>query len=315
MKAGRKHRLTEADHDAWAGFTRHVAPLHDAPQHGAARHGTARHDALLARRASPSSGPSSTAGTSSTGGMSATGNASVNAAPPEKVGPAVNAGTTARTGSVINRGATAKKATAAKRSAPLSDGAPASGRIPQPVEATRALWDMAPPPTWRPPPPRSDSTARQGTAGAALTVGGPPGGVDKATWQRFRTGKLPASRKLDLHGMTAQRAFQALSAFLRGAHADGLRCVEIVTGRGNPLGSAYGGSSYEKNADGMGRPEGTGVIRREFPVWLNRPDIRPLVLGATHPQVVNPAHPHAANRAHPHAANTGAVRLLLRRPR
>jgi len=114
---------------------------------------------------------------------------------------------------------------------------------------------------------------------APLAVGAPPGGVDRATWGRFRTGKLAPARQLDLHGMTAQRAFQALTAFLRTAHAEGLRCVEIVTGRG-------------------GR-EGTGVIRREFPLWLNRPDIRPLVLGA----------------AHPHAANTGAVRLLLRRVR
>jgi DNA-nicking Smr family endonuclease len=64
-----------------------------------------------------------------------------------------------------------------------------------------------------------------------------------------------------------------------------VRCVEIVTGRGR--------------RDGTPWTEGTGVIRREFPLWLNRPDIRPLVLGA----------------AHPHAANPGAVRLLLRRPR
>jgi DNA-nicking Smr family endonuclease len=83
--------------------------------------------------------------------------------------------------------------------------------------------------------------------------------------------------------MTAQAAFHALTTFLHAAHADHVRCVEIVTGRGS----------------GSGKGEGTGVLRREFPHWLNRPDIRPLVLGA----------------AHPHAANPGAVRLLLRRIR
>ena len=40
-------------------------------------------------------------------------------------------------------------------------------------------------------------------------------------------------------------------------------------------------------------------LRREFPHWLNLPEIRPLILGATHP----------------HALNTGSVRLILRRIR
>ncbi len=110
-------------------------------------------------------------------------------------------------------------------------------------------------------------------------VGAQPGGLDKATWQRFRSGKLTASRTLDLHGMTAQRAFHALVAFLRAAHVDQIRCVEVVTGRGSG--------------------ETGGVIRREFSHWLNLPDIRPLILGA----------------AHPHALNPGSVRLILRRTR
>jgi DNA-nicking Smr family endonuclease len=112
-----------------------------------------------------------------------------------------------------------------------------------------------------------------------LSVGDAPGGVDAATWQRLRGGKFSPERKLDLHGYTAQRAYHALVAFLRSAHADRLRCVEVVTGRG--------------------RGDETGVLRRELPMWLNLPDIRPLVLAA----------------AYSHAANSGAVRLLLRRVR
>jgi DNA-nicking Smr family endonuclease len=113
----------------------------------------------------------------------------------------------------------------------------------------------------------------------AIDVGVHPPGVDSSTWSRFRSGKLSAARTLDLHGHTAQRAFHALVAFLRTAHADRVRCVEVVTGRGNG--------------------ETGGVIRREFPLWLNLPEIAPLVLAA----------------AHPHAANPGAVRLLLRKVR
>jgi DNA-nicking Smr family endonuclease len=112
----------------------------------------------------------------------------------------------------------------------------------------------------------------------AVSVGTQPGGVDNATWQRLRTGKLHGARVLDLHGQTAHRAYHALVAFLRTAHADRLRCVEVVTGRGGLEG---------------------GVLRRELPLWLNLPEIRPLVLAASHP----------------HAANPGSVRLLLRRPR
>jgi len=114
---------------------------------------------------------------------------------------------------------------------------------------------------------------------APVNIGAEPGGVDRATWQRFRGGKVNAARKLDLHGMTTQHAYHALMSFLRTAHADRLRCVEVVTGRGSG--------------------EGTGTIRREFPMWLNLPDIRPLILAASHP----------------HAANPGSVRLLLRRVR
>jgi DNA-nicking Smr family endonuclease len=112
-----------------------------------------------------------------------------------------------------------------------------------------------------------------------LVVGDSPGGVDRATWTRFRTGKLAASRTLDLHGRTAQRAHAALDQFLFGCVAEGIRCVEVITGRGSG--------------------EAGGVIRREFPFWLNQPHLRPLILAA----------------AHPHALNPGSVRLLLRRAR
>lgn len=114
---------------------------------------------------------------------------------------------------------------------------------------------------------------------APLVIGMQPPGVDNSTWQRFRSGKMATSRTLDLHGRTAQRSHHALVSFLRSTHADGLRCVEVITGRGSG--------------------EHGGVLRRELPFWLNQPDLRPLVLAA----------------GHPHAANTGSVRILLRRAR
>jgi DNA-nicking Smr family endonuclease len=114
---------------------------------------------------------------------------------------------------------------------------------------------------------------------APVSVGVSPGGLDRATWQKLRSGKLAVERTLDLHGQTAARAHRALQGFLTAAQAEGVRCVEVITGRG-------GGG-------------GGGVLRRELPMWLNAPDVRPLVLAVVHP----------------HARNQGAVRILLRRRR
>jgi DNA-nicking Smr family endonuclease len=125
------------------------------------------------------------------------------------------------------------------------------------------------------------------TQQAPLGIGGQPPGVDSATWTRFQRGQLGGTRKLDLHGMTARHAFAALREFLRAAQANRVRCVEVVTGRGTA--------------------EGTGVLRRELPMWLNLPDIRPMILAASHP--------HISSAMHARVTNVGSVRLLLRRPR
>ena len=152
-----------------------------------------------------------------------------------------------------------------------------------PLRGRRAPKPPAPnPPHDQPaaqPRPAATKPPKPRPFAAPLAVGAQPGGIDKATWHRFRSGKLATARTLDLHGMTAQRAFHALHTFLRIAHAEQIRCVEVVTGRGSG--------------------ETGGVIRREFPHWLNLPEIRPLILGASHP----------------HALNTGSVRLILRRIR
>lgn len=157
----------------------------------------------------------------------------------------------------------------ARQIAPLSGRKPAEVLTPPQAEPAVAAAVARPQPAVTVPKVRTP----------ALSVGIQPGGIDSASWQRLRTGKLATERKLDLHGMTTQRAFNALVGFLRGAHADHVRCVEVVTGRGSG--------------------ETGGAIRREFPMWLNLPEVRPLILAAVHP----------------HALNPGSVRLILRRIR
>lgn len=111
-----------------------------------------------------------------------------------------------------------------------------------------------------------------------LLVGSAAAGLDAASWDKLRRGRMRPERVLDLHGRTAQAAFLAFERFIGTARADGVRCVEIVTGRGAGEG---------------------GVLRRELPHWINLPQIRGAILAATHP----------------HRANVGAVVLLLRRIR
>jgi len=152
------------------------------------------------------------------------------------------------------------------------------------VLAGRELPPMPPPPpvaTPVPQPPQPPPPSRLALLEKPppLVTGLQPPGLDKASWHRFRGGKLAPARTLDLHGKTAQAAYHALERFLHAAHADRLRCVEVITGRGSG--------------------EGGGVIRRELPLWLNLPGLRPLVLAT----------------AHPHAVNPGSTRILLRRDR
>lgn len=139
----------------------------------------------------------------------------------------------------------------------------------------------APPPVLAPAPMPAPSPAAPVVQAppAELKIGQAPGGLDKQRWKELRRGKLRAERKLDLHGRRVQDAHQAVRAFLHDAWVDGIRCVEVVTGKGPA-------------------PEG-GVLRRELPHWLNAPELRHMLLGA----------------AHPHVANPGAVYLLLRKRR
>ena len=154
------------------------------------------------------------------------------------------------------------------------------------VQHIRPLNGKSAPALPEPPPPQPDTAPPSASARipkrstaitAHLSVGDAPGGLDKSSWNKFRTGKIATTRTLDLHGRTAQRAYHALQNFILAAHADHVRCVEVITGRG--------------------AGEAGGILKRELPLWLNQHPLRPLVLAATHP----------------HAANTGSVRIMLRR--
>ena len=85
-------------------------------------------------------------------------------------------------------------------------------------------------------------------------------GLDKRTAQRLRRGQIRIEGRIDLHGMTRVEAYRNLSDFLKSSAAGGRRCVLVITGKGLSQGA------------------GSGILRAEFPGWLNEPALRPLIL-------------------------------------
>ncbi|MDD2878394.1 MAG: Smr/MutS family protein [Acidiphilium sp.] len=150
-------------------------------------------------------------------------------------------------------------------------------RVPAATERVIVERQAPPLPPLLPAPPRP---AIKPQRRPAIAIGVAPPGLDRATWCRFRAGKIAPERILDLHGMTKANAHIAVMALIAGAASQGTRCVEIVTGHGRRAG-------------------GEGVLRREVPFWLNDAPLHAMILAV----------------CHPHAANEGALRVLLRRIR
>jgi DNA-nicking Smr family endonuclease len=100
--------------------------------------------------------------------------------------------------------------------------------------------------------------------------------VDRRSAQRLKRGALPIEARLDLHGMTQDKAHAALSRFVARAQNHGMRAVLVITGK-------------------------SGVLYGNVPRWLEEGDNRGRVV--------------AASRAHTQHGGDGALYLLLRRLR
>lgn len=83
---------------------------------------------------------------------------------------------------------------------------------------------------------------------------------------RVARGSAPLDARIDLHGMTQERAHRALLGFLRAAQANDARLVLVITGKGARPGA--GALGHER-----------GVLKRMVPHWLSLPEFRPLVIG------------------------------------
>ena len=133
-------------------------------------------------------------------------------------------------------------------------------------------------PRKRPPPGRQESSVK---SLPALSPGA-SADVDARTLDRLKRGQLRPEARLDLHGMTQDKAHGALNRFMAQAQSAGTRCVIVITGKGRVS-------------------EGGGVLRNQVPNWLNAPAIRPRIL--------------AFAPAQPRDGGSGALYVLLRRAR
>lgn len=92
-------------------------------------------------------------------------------------------------------------------------------------------------------------------------------GADGRTQERLRRGKLRPETRIDLHGMTQDKAYAALAAFILGAYAQGRRVVLVITGKGRPRGAED--PWYEPSP---------GILREKVPQWLRSPALRSLIV-------------------------------------
>ena len=85
--------------------------------------------------------------------------------------------------------------------------------------------------------------------------------MDRRRFEKLRRGRLEPEARLDLHGMTSDRAHGALVGFILAAHASGLRLVLVITGKGRP-------GDAEAHA-----PHRHGILRHSLPHWLSAPPL------------------------------------------
>ena len=111
------------------------------------------------------------------------------------------------------------------------------------------------------------STVNKKTPAASKKIYGTliPGqidGIDSSLARKFKRGKVPIEKTLDMHGLKQKEAEKSLSDFVNFSFNSNLRCVLVITGKGSGL-------------------EGGGVLKKMTPLWLNSPLNREKILSFT----------------------------------
>ncbi|PVA10769.1 DNA mismatch repair protein MutS [Pelagivirga sediminicola] len=181
----------------------------------------------------------------------------------------------------------------AKTATPLSPAQPRPKSPPQLPERPARAAPSAPPP---PVAPFSvgQKAGRHGAGhdvlpGLTDRIGALPVTMDRKAYGKLKRGKLVPEARIDLHGMTVDRAHGALTGFILRAHGQGKRLVLVITGKGR------------RSDSGGPIPVRQGVLRYNVPHWLSIPPLAGMVM-----QVTN---------AHARHGGGGAYYVYLKRPR
>ncbi len=129
--------------------------------------------------------------------------------------------------------------------------------------------------------PRVKKTEKSDTPALPTTVTQKSSSVDIRTEERLRRGQMRIDATLDLHGLSAERAWISLNRFLTSGYENGFRCVLVITGKGR-----------------AGAP---GILKKSLPSWLSEPMMSKIVLRFF--------------PAKPRHGGGGAFYILLRRKR
>lgn len=113
--------------------------------------------------------------------------------------------------------------------------------------------------------------------------------MDSKAFGKLKRGKLRPEGRIDLHGMTLDRAHPALTKFILGSHDKGRRLVLVITGKG------------KVRDEGGPIPVRHGVLRHQVPQWLSMPPLSSAVL--------------QVSQAHISHGGGGAYYVYLRRHR
>lgn len=118
--------------------------------------------------------------------------------------------------------------------------------------------------------------------------------ADHKWQQKLRRGKLRPEGKIDLHGMTQDRAYEALCHYIEQAQSRGKRFILVVTGKGGRK-SAYEEMSY---AD---YDRNRGILKSNVPRWLSQGQLASRIISY-----------YDANQEH---GGDGALYVVLKRIR
>lgn len=119
-------------------------------------------------------------------------------------------------------------------------------------------------------PPKASAPPRAATGRRTA----PLAEFDRRAFRQVATGKVAIDARLDLHGLQQGDAHGRLRAFLLDSQAKGHRMVLVITGKGSEV------ETGDHLARMLGRQE-RGVLRRSVPQWLERPELRAIVLSYT----------------------------------